>query len=88
MMHTMEAERPLGGRERLPKTILWVYTRGSTGQGLGAQGRAASLAGVEVESAGEEPRGLWLRRQYAAVPERHLPDSSWLLLVFIPRWTR
>lgn len=82
-MHTMEAERPLGGRERLPKTILRVYARGSTGQG-----RAASLAGVEVESAGEEPRGLWLRRQYGAVPERHLPDSSWLLLVFIPRWTR
>lgn len=38
MMHTMEAERPLGGRERLPETILRVYARGSTGQGLGARG--------------------------------------------------
>ncbi|CAI9159294.1 unnamed protein product [Rangifer tarandus platyrhynchus] len=35
MMHTMEAERPLGGRERLPETILRVYTRDSTGPEAG-----------------------------------------------------
>lgn len=27
-IHTMEAERPAGGRGRLPRMILWVYARG------------------------------------------------------------
>ena len=87
MMHMLETDHL--GEESVYLRRYFGCTQGTPwGQRLGAKGRAASLAGVEVESAGEEPRGLWLRRQYGVVPERHLADSTWLLLVFIPRWTR
>ena len=35
MMHTMQAERPAGGRECLPRTILRMYTQEYHGTGAG-----------------------------------------------------
>lgn len=89
MIHTMEAGRPAGGRERLPRMILWVYTRGHRkDRGWGLRGELCPWLMWQVERAGEEPRGFCLGWLYGAIPEHHLPESSWLLFVFIPRWIR
>lgn len=81
MIHTMEAERPAGGRERLPRMILWVYAGDTTGQGLGVKREAAPLADVAGgESWGGAP-GFCLGWLYGAIPEHHLPEGSWLLFV-------
>lgn len=56
MIHTMEAERPAGGRERLPRMILWVYARGHhKDRGWGLRGELRPWLMWQVERAGEEP---------------------------------